>query len=58
MKGPRGRDMFEKIIMENLPNLMREKSLSSQAQDAQMVLIKRNTKRPTTRHIIIKMAKL
>ena len=41
--------------MENFPNLMREKI--KQIQESQRVPIKRNQKRPTTRHIIIKMAK-
>ena len=41
--------------MENFPNLMREKV--TQVQKAQRVPIKRNPKRPTTRHIITKMAK-
>ena len=42
--------------MENFPNLMREKV--TQIQETQRVPNKRNTKRPTARHIIIKMAKL
>ena len=42
--------------MENFPNLMREKF--TQVQEAQRVPIKRNPKRHTGRHIIIKMAKL
>ena len=41
--------------MENFPNLMREKV--TQMQEAQRVPIKRNSKRPTSRHIITKMAK-
>ena len=41
--------------MENFPNLMREKA--TQIQETQRVPIKRNPKRPTARHIIIKMAK-
>ena len=41
--------------MENFPNLMREKV--TQIQETQRVPIKRNPKRPTERHIIIKMAK-
>ena len=39
--------------MENSPNLTREKA--TQVQEAEMVPIKRNPKRPTARHIIIKM---
>ena len=42
-------------MMENFPNLMREKV--TQIQETQRVPKKRNPKRPTTRHIIIKMAK-
>ena len=47
--------MFEKVMMENFPNLMRQKV--TQNQESQRVPIKRNPKRPTARHIIIKMAK-
>ena len=42
-------------MMENFPNLMREKV--TQIQESQTVPIKRNPKRPTSRHIIIKTAK-
>ena len=42
-------------MMENFPNLMREKV--TQSQESQSVPIKRNPKRPTARHIIINMAK-
>ena len=45
----------EKVMMENFPNLMREKV--TQIQESQRVPIKRNPKRPTARHIIMKMAK-
>ena len=41
--------------METFPNLMIEKIM--QTQETQRVPIKRNTKRPTSRHIIIKMEK-
>ena len=41
--------------MENFPNLMREKV--TQIQETQRVPIKRNLQKPTSRHIIIKMAK-
>ena len=47
--------LFEKVMMENFPNLMREKI--TQIQETQRVPSKRNTKRSTARHIIIKMAK-
>ena len=42
-------------MMENFPNFMREKA--TQGQEAHKVPIKRNPKRPTSKHIIIKMAK-
>ena len=48
-------NLFEKVVMENFPNLMREKV--TQIQESQIVPSKRNPKRPTARHIIIKMAK-
>ena len=48
-------NLFEKVMMENFPNLMREKV--TEIQEAQRVPNKRNPKRPTARHIIIKMAK-
>ena len=48
-------NLFQKVMMENFPNLMREKV--TQIQETQKVPIKRKPKRPTSRHIIIKMAK-
>ena len=48
-------NLFEKVMMENFPTLMREKV--TQIQEKQRVPSKRNPKRPTARHIIIKMAK-
>ena len=47
--------LFEKVMMENFPSLMREKL--TQIQETQTIPIKRNPKSPTSRHIIIKMAK-
>ena len=47
-------NLFEKLMMENFPNLMREKV--TQIPESQRVPLKRNPKRPTARHIIIKMA--
>ena len=41
--------------MENFPNFMREKV--TQIQETQRDTSKRNPKRPTARHIIIKMVK-
>ena len=48
-------NLFVKVMMENFPNLMREKV--TQIQEIQRVPSKNNTKRHTARHIIIKMAK-
>ena len=47
-------NLFEKVMMENFPHLMREKV--TQIQETQRVPSKRNPKRPTARHITIKMA--
>ena len=47
-------NLLEKVMTE-LSNLMREKA--RKVQKAQRVPIKRDSKRPTPRHIIIKMAK-
>ena len=48
-------NLFEKVMMENFPNLRREKV--TQIQETQRVPRKRNPKRAPTRHIITKMAK-
>ena len=48
-------NLFEKVMMENFHNLMREKV--TQIQETLRVPNKRNTKRPTSRHTIIKMVK-
>ena len=48
-------NLFEKVMIENIPNLMREKV--TQIQETQRVPIKRNPNRPTPRHMKIKMAK-
>ena len=42
-------------MTDNFPNVMREKV--TQIQETQRVPSKRNPKRPTARHTIIKMAK-
>ena len=42
--------------MENFPNFLRQKV--TQIQEAQRVPIEMNSKRPTPRYIILKMAKL
>ena len=49
------RNLFEKIMKENFPNLVKETGM--QVQEAQIVPNKMNAKRPTPRHIIIKMPK-
>ena len=55
-KGEQEREnLFEKVMIENFPNLLKEKL--TQVQEAQRVPIKMKPKRPTARHIIIKMAK-
>ena len=46
-------NLFEKVIMENFPNLMKKSYKSRKHR----VPIKRNPKRPISRHIITKMAK-
>ena len=48
-------NLSEKVMIENFPNLMREKV--TQIQEADRVPIKRNPKAPSPTHIIIKMAK-
>ena len=42
-------NLFENVMMENFPNLRREKV--TQIQETQRVPIKRNPKRPTARYI-------
>ena len=42
-------------MTENFPNLMKE--MAMEVQEAQRVPIKMNPKRPTPRHIMIKMTK-
>ena len=49
-------NLFEKVMMENFPNLRREKV--TQIQESQRVPSKRNPMRPSARHIIIKMANI
>ena len=49
-------NLFEEIMTENLPNLVKEKD--TQVQKAQSLPNKMDPKRPTPRHIIIKMAKI
>ena len=49
-------NLFEKIMKENFPSLVKE--IDMQAQEAQRVPNKMDAKRPTPRHIIIKMPKV
>ena len=49
-------NLFEKIMKENFPNLVKE--MDVQVQEAQRVPNKMDAKRPTPRHIIIKMPKV
>ena len=46
---------MKKVMMENFPNLMREKV--TQIQETQRIPVKRNPSRPSSRHIKIKMTK-
>ena len=46
---------LKKIVKENLPSL--EKEIGTQVQEAQRFSNKMDSKRPTPRHIIIKMSK-
>ena len=48
-------NLFEKVMTENFPKLMRQKF--TQVQEAQRVLIMINPKRPDPKHIVVKMAK-
>ena len=49
-------NLFENLMKENFPNLVKE--IDMQVQEAQRVPNKMDAKRPTLRHIIIKMPKL
>ena len=49
-------NLFKKIIKENFPNLV--KKIDIQVQEAQRAPNKIDAKRPTPRHIIIKMPKV
>ena len=49
-------NLFEKIMKENYPNLLKE--IDMQVQEVQRVPNFIDTKRPTLRHIIIKMPML
>ena len=49
-------NLFEEIMTENFPNLVRQKD--TQVQEAQRVPNKLDPRNPTPRHIIIKMTRL
>ena len=49
-------NIFEKIMKENFPNLVKE--IYMEVREPQRVPNKMDAKRPTLRHIIIKMAKV
>ena len=49
-------NLFEKIMKESFPSLVKE--IDMQVQEAQRVSNKMDAKRPTPRHIIIKMPKV
>ena len=49
-------NLFEKIMKENFPNLVKE--IEMQVQEAQRVPNEMDAKRPTPRHILIKMPKV
>ena len=49
-------NLFEKIMKENCPHLVKE--IDVQVQEAQRVPNKMDAKRPTPRHIIIKAPKV
>ena len=49
-------NLFEKMRKENFPNLVKE--IDMQVQEAQRVPNKMDAKRPTPRHIIIKVPKV
>ena len=59
LKGEKEQDiknLFEKIMQENLPTLVKESD--TQVQETQRVPNKMDAKRPTPIHIIIKMTKV
>ena len=49
-------NLFEKIMKKNFPNLVKE--IDMQVQEAQRVPNNMDAKRPTPKHIIIKMPKV
>ena len=55
-KGQEIGNLFEKIMKENFPNLVKE--IDMQVQEAQRVPNKMDAKRSTPRHIIIRRPKV
>ena len=53
-KGPK--KILEEIIVENFPNMGKE--TATQVQEAQKAPYRRNPRRNTPRHIVIKLAKI
>ena len=53
-KGPE--KVFEEIIVENFPNMGKE--IATQVQEAQRVPGRKNPRRNTRRHIVIKLTKI
>ena len=49
-------NLFEKIMKENFPNLVKE--MDMQVQEAQRIPIMMHAKKPTPKHFIIKMSKV
>nr|KAF6469799.1 hypothetical protein HJG59_011157 [Molossus molossus] len=49
-------NIFEEIVTENFPNLVKEEGI--QVQEAHRASSKKNPNRPTPRHIVIKRPKL
>ena len=49
-------NLFEKTVKENFPNLVKE--IDMQVQEAQRISNTMDAKRPTPRHIVIKMPKV
>ena len=54
-KKKRYEKIFEEIIVENFPNI--EKEIVNQVQEAQRVPYRKNPRRNTPRHILIKLEK-
>ena len=53
----KGREkIFEEIIFENFPNMRKE--IAAQVQEAQGVSGRKNPRRNTPRHIVIKLTKI